>query len=94
MDVNWNDFGGYLDAIQNAGTTVNLAVQVGHGTVRSCVLGMDSRPPDRDEMTKMKKLLSESIEFGAMGFSTGLFYAPGSYARLEEVIELASVVAS
>ena len=93
LDVNWNDFGGYLDAIQNAGTTVNLAVQVGHGTVRSCVLGMDSRPPDRDEMTKMKKLLSESIEFGAMGFSTGLFYAPGSYARLEEVIELASVVA-
>lgn len=93
LDINWTDFGGYLDAIENAGTTVNLAVQVGHGTVRSCVLGMESRAPDRDEMSKMKRLVAESIESGAMGFSTGLFYAPGSYARLEEVIELASVVA-
>ena len=93
LDVNWKDFGGYLDTIQSAGTTLNLAVQVGHGTVRSCVLGMDSRAPDRDEMNRMKELISESIELGAMGFSTGLFYAPGSYARLEEVIELASIAA-
>ena len=93
LDVNWTDFGGYLDNIQNVGTTLNLAVQVGHGTIRSCVLGMESRPPDRDEMSKMKGLISESISSGAMGFSTGLFYAPGSYARLEEVIELASVAA-
>ena len=39
----WSDFGGYLDAVQRAGATLNLAVQVGHGTVRSCVLGMEAR---------------------------------------------------
>ena len=41
FEVTWSDFGGYLDAIERAGSTLNLAVQVGHGTVRSCVVGLD-----------------------------------------------------
>jgi len=94
LEISWSDFGGYLDAIERAGATLNLAVQVGHGTVRSCVLGMESRAPDGSEMERMKALIAESLDSGAMGFSTGLFYAPGSYARLEEVIDLASVAAS
>ncbi len=91
LDITWSDFGGYLDAVEKAGATLNLAVQVGHGTVRSCVIGNDDRPPTGDELDRMKALVAESLDVGAMGFSTGLFYAPGSYARLEEVIELASV---
>lgn len=94
LEISWAGFGGYLDAIERARATLNLAVQVGHGTVRSCVLGMESRAPDESEMERMKELVAESLGSGAMGFSTGLFYAPGSYARLEEVIELASGVAS
>ncbi len=93
LEVTWTDFGGYLDAVERAGSTVNLAVQVGHGTVRACVLGMAARAPTPEELERMKALVAESLDAGAMGFSTGLFYAPGNYARLEEVIALASVAA-
>jgi N-acyl-D-amino-acid deacylase len=90
----WSDFGGYLDAVQQAGSTLNLAVQVGHGTVRACVLGLDARAPSGAELEQMQALVAESLEAGAMGFSTGLFYAPGYYARLDEVIALAAVAAA
>src|SRR6266568_862009 len=79
-----HDFGGYLDAVQRAGATLNLAVQVGHGTVRSCVLGMEARVASPAELERMKTLVAESLDAGAMGFSTGLFYTPGSYAGLDE----------
>ncbi len=93
FEVTWSDFGGYLDAVELAGSTLNVAVQVGHGTVRSCVVGLDARAPDGAELDRMKGLVAESLDAGAMGFSTGLFYAPGNYARLEEVIDLAAVTA-
>jgi N-acyl-D-amino-acid deacylase len=90
----WSDFGGYLDAVQQAGSTLNLAVQVGHGTVRSCVLGMEARAASAAEVGRMQTLVAESLDAGAMGLSTGLMYAPGNYARLEEVIDLAAVAAA
>ncbi len=93
FQVTWQDFGGYLEAIQQAGSTLNIAVQVGHGTVRACVLGMEARAPDGDELERMKGLVAESLDAGGMGFSTGLFYAPGNYAGLEEVIDLAAEAA-
>ncbi|HXH13483.1 MAG TPA: D-aminoacylase [Alphaproteobacteria bacterium] len=90
----WRDFGGYLDAVQRAGLTLNLAVQVGHGTVRAAVMGMEARACSGEELERMQALVADSLDAGAMGFSTGLFYAPGNYARLEEVIELASAAAA
>jgi N-acyl-D-amino-acid deacylase len=90
----WSDFGGYLDALQRAGSTLNLAVQVGHGTVRAAVMGMDARACGGDELERMQTLVADSLDAGAMGFSTGLFYAPGNYAGLEEVIDLASLAAT
>ena len=93
FEATWSDFGGYLDAVEAAGSTLNLAVQVGHATVRSGVVGLDARAPTGDELDRMKRLVSESLDAGAMGLSTGLFYSPGNYARLEEVIELAALAA-
>jgi len=93
LDVTWEDFGGYLDAIQSGGTTLNLAVQVGHATVRACVLGLEDRSPDIEEMDRMKSLVAECLDAGAIGLSSGTFYSPGSYARPEEVFELATVAA-
>jgi N-acyl-D-amino-acid deacylase len=93
FEPTWNDFGGYLDAVEQAGCTLNLAVQVGHGTIRACVLGQADRAPSGVELDQMKALVAECLDAGAMGFSTGLFYAPGNYARLDEVIELAAVAA-
>ena len=94
FEPTWRDFGGYLDAVQRARCTLNLAVQVGHGTVRAAVMGMDARASNGEELEDLKTLVAESLDAGAMGFSTGLFYAPGNYARLEEVIELAAVAAA
>jgi N-acyl-D-amino-acid deacylase len=94
LDPDWDDFGGYLDALQRARPALNIAVQVGHATLRSCVLGLDSRAPTGDELDRMKALAGECLDAGAMGFSTGLFYAPGNYARLDEVIEVAGEAAS
>src|SRR5262245_11072009 len=94
FEPTWSDFGGYLDAVQRAASTLNLAVQVGHNTIRAAVMGMEARATSGDELEQMKILVAECLDAGAMGFSTGLFYAPGNYARLEEVIELAAVAAA
>ena len=93
FDVTWNDFGGYLDALQRAGSTLNVATQVGHHTIRACVVGLEDKAPDRDQLDRMKGLVAESLDAGAMGFSTGLYYAPGNYARPEEVMHLAAATA-
>ena len=75
------------------GTTVNFASFVGHGSVRELVVGQDDRPATTDEMQKMREIVADSMEQGAFGLSSGLLYAPGSFAPTEEVIELAKVAA-
>ena len=87
--INWTDYAGYIEASRKSGATLNIAFQVGHGTLRSAVIGQEDRPPSADELTEMKRLAGESLDAGALGFSTGLFYAPGYYARTDEVIAIA-----
>jgi len=94
MKPTWDAMGGYLDALAAAGSTLNVAAQVGHGTVRQCVMGMDARAPSPDELAEMRRLVAESIDQGAMGFATGLYYAPGSYSLTDEVIALAQEAAN
>ena len=69
------------------------AVLVGHNTLRKAVMGTENREPTPEEMEQMKKLLAEGLEKGAIGMSLGLFYVPGCYAKPEEVLALAQVVA-
>ena len=87
--INWTDYAGYIEASRKSGATLNVAFQVGHGTLRSAVIGQEDRPPSADELTEMKRLAGESLDAGALGFSTGLFYAPGYYARTDEIIAIA-----
>jgi N-acyl-D-amino-acid deacylase len=87
--IDWTDYAGYIDASRKAGATLNVAFQIGHGTLRSAVMGQDDRPPTADELTEMKRLTGEALDAGALGISTGLFYAPGYYARTDEVIAIA-----
>ena len=91
--VDWEDFNGYLNALEYNGSTVNIATQVGHGTVRAAVMGMGNRGPDIDELSRMIRLVEESLDAGALGMSTGLWYAPGSYSLTDEVIALNQPVA-
>ena len=80
----------YLDSFP--ATAVNAGMLVGHNTLRLMVMGMDNRPPTGDELQAMRDLLEEGMQAGALGFSSGLFTAPGSYAGAEEIIALCRVV--
>tara|TARA_B100001105_G_scaffold168461_1_gene135605 strand:+ start:1028 stop:2620 length:1593 start_codon:yes stop_codon:yes gene_type:complete len=93
IEVDWFDFEGWLKKIETNVPSINVATQIGHGTLRSAIMGMEARSPSPDEIEQMKKLVEESFDAGALGLSTGLWYAPGSYSLTEEVIELAKVAA-
>jgi N-acyl-D-aspartate/D-glutamate deacylase len=72
---------------------VNVAQLVPQGAVRRAVLEMDDRDPTADELDRMRSIVRRGMAAGAFGLSSGLYYAPGSYATTEEVIELAKVAA-
>jgi N-acyl-D-amino-acid deacylase len=75
------------------GIGTNAALFIGEGTVRAEVMGMSDAKPTPEQMRKMKALVDTAMNEGAIGLSTGLYYAPGSYATTEEIIELARVAA-
>jgi len=75
-------------------TAVNRAMLVGHNTLRLMAMGLDDRPPEPDELALMKRLLEEALAAGAIGMSSGLFTAPGSYAEGEELVELGAILRS
>jgi N-acyl-D-amino-acid deacylase len=83
-------FSGYLDTFP--ATAVNAGMLVGHNTLRLMVMGMEQRPPTPDELNAMIGLLEEALDAGALGLSSGLFTAPGSYARPDEMIALCRVL--
>lgn len=72
---------------------INYATYVGFGAVRTKVVGQDDRAPTPAELSEMKALVASAICSGALGFSTGLFYAPQSFAKQDEVIALAKEAA-
>jgi len=86
--------GVHLNEIAETAISPNWAVYVGQGTVRREVIGSDDREPTADELGRMKLLVAEAMEEGALGLSTGLFYVPGSFTRTEEIIELSKVAAA
>lgn len=76
------------------GIGTNAAVYIGQGAVRREVMGMSDAAPTAAQMSQMKSLVARGMDEGAIGMSTGLYYAPGSYATTDEVIELAKVAAA
>ena len=82
-----------LLALDSAGLGANIAWLAGHGRLRDEVMGMEDRPASAAELARMRALLDERMSLGAFGLSTGLFYAPGSFAGTEEVVALAKVAA-
>jgi len=92
------DGGGPVDlaaqraALEKRGLGVNVGLMIGHGSVRAAVVGMDDRAPTGDELARMQALVRRAMDEGAFGLSSGLFYAPGSYARTDEVVALMTTV--
>jgi N-acyl-D-amino-acid deacylase len=81
----------HYQKIEHTKISPNWAVFVGQGTIRQEVMGLDNREPTADELSKMKLMVAEAMEEGALGISTGLFYVPGSFSSTSEVIELSKV---
>lgn len=75
------------------GIGTNAALFIGQGTVRREVMGMTDAKPTAEQLDRMKALVDTAMKEGAIGISTGLYYAPGSFSSTEEVIELARIVA-
>jgi len=73
-------------------TAVNAGMLVGHNTLRLMVMGMASPPPTAAELATMIALLEEALAAGALGLSSGLFTAPGSYAQPDEMVALGRVL--
>jgi N-acyl-D-amino-acid deacylase len=92
------DGGGTVDlraqraGYERRGIGVNVALYVPHGAIRREVLGMADRAPTAAELDRMTALTRRGMEAGGIGLSSGLYYAPGSYATTEEVIALAKIV--
>jgi N-acyl-D-amino-acid deacylase len=89
----WSSFGEYVGALERAGVGVNVVPLVGHGTVRLAVLGFERRPPNPDELDRMRAHVEEAMDAGAFGMSTGLVYPPGCFGETDEIVALAEVVA-
>lgn len=82
----WLNFKEYFQILRT-GMAINFATLVGHGNVRSCVMGYENRKPKRMEMVKMISLLRKALKEGALGLSTGLAYPPCIYSETEELVE-------
>jgi N-acyl-D-aspartate/D-glutamate deacylase len=76
------------------GIGTNAILLAGHGTIRGRVLGPNDVQPTAAQLEEMKRLMAQAMDDGAFGISTGLYYAPGSYAKTEEVIELSKVASA
>jgi dihydroorotase/N-acyl-D-amino-acid deacylase len=81
-----------LARLEQNPAAVNFGTFVGQGSVRGKVVGEDDRPATDEEIEQMREEVRVAMEQGAFGLSSGLLYAPGSFASTEEVIELAKAV--
>jgi N-acyl-D-amino-acid deacylase len=88
FDINWTTLREYLDSLVARGISVNIASFVGATTVRIYVLGEADRPPNAEELEKMRALVRQAMEDGALGVGSSLIYAPAFYAKTDELIEL------
>ena len=89
----WRSMIEYREAVRDAHPATNVTAFVGHNTLRRYVVGSEARPPTPDELTLMKRLVRIAIYEGARGFTTGLSYAPGMFASVDELADLASIAA-
>jgi N-acyl-D-amino-acid deacylase len=92
--VEWTTLREYLEYLVRRGVSTNVASFVGAATIREYVLGYDNRAPNAEELELMRKLVRNAMEDGALGIGSALIYAPGFYAKTDELIELCKVASS
>jgi N-acyl-D-amino-acid deacylase len=93
IDLNWKDINGFFNRLKEKDMALNYRTLVGHGSLRAEVVGLDDIPPNENQLKRMQRLVEENIKAGALGLSTGLEYAPGSFAKSPEILALCQTVA-
>jgi N-acyl-D-amino-acid deacylase len=93
LDLTWTDIDGFFSSLEQKGMALNYSSLVGQGTIRGAAMGFNDRPPTEAELEKMRQMVAENIEKGAVGISSGLEYEPGSYALQDEITELCRIAA-
>ncbi len=88
------DLAAWFDKLSKAGLGINVGSLVGHNTVRAEVMGSANRLASPEEIRKMQSLVDRAMREGAVGFSTGLEYIPGTYSNTAEVVALAKAAAA
>src|SRR5690348_16376657 len=91
LKVDWSTLAEYFARLEKTGTPINIGTYVGAAQIREAILGDVDRAPNPEELEKMKALVAQAMQDGALGISTALIYPPGHYAKTEELIELAKV---
>lgn len=92
-DITWTTLSEYLEHLEKKGVSCNVASFLGADNTRIHELRFENRAPTPDEMERMRGLVRQAMEEGAFGIGSALIYAPGSYAKTEELIELCNVAA-
>jgi N-acyl-D-amino-acid deacylase len=92
--VGWTTLREYLDFLVRRGISTNVASFVGAATIREYAVGYENRAPNAEELELMRGLVRQSMEEGALGVGSALIYAPGYYAKTDELIELCRVASS
>jgi len=92
-DIEWTTLDEYLEYLVARGISTNVASFVGATTVRIHEIGYEDREPTPEELDRMRDLVRQAMEDGAVGLGSSLIYAPAFYAGTEELIELAKVAA-
>ncbi|MEZ5377271.1 MAG: D-aminoacylase [Acidimicrobiales bacterium] len=89
----WDGFRGYFELLESSPPSVNVAALMGHGTIRAAVMGRSDAEPTLDQLEEMQAILTEGLDAGCLGMSTGLIYEPGNHSTTDELVELATTVA-
>ncbi|MBM3774273.1 MAG: D-aminoacylase [Acidobacteria bacterium] len=87
------ELGSFFTALEKLGLGLNVSSLIGHNAVRSEVMGRANRPATAEELARMQELVDKNMRAGAVGFSTGLIYIPGTYSTPDEVVALAKPAA-
>ncbi|MDE3234977.1 MAG: D-aminoacylase [Bacteroidota bacterium] len=89
----YTNIGQYFKTLDSIHLSINTASLIGHNDVRKAVMGTAMRAPTEQEMQQMETIVEQAMKDGAVGFSTGLIYIPGTYSTTEEVLRLAKAAA-
>jgi N-acyl-D-amino-acid deacylase len=92
-DIEWTTLDEYLEFLQRRGISPNVASFIGAATPRKYVIGYENREPTPQELDRMRALVREAMEDGALGVASSLIYPPGHFAKTDELIALSEVAA-